>query len=75
MEIYANKKGTSGVKGYEIAQDSITVYFKNSSVYLYNAAHPGSATVAEMQKLARRGEGLNDYINQHVKADCFVLKR
>lgn len=67
MERYANRGGDSGVTGYEIAQGQITVQFRDGAQYLYNNQIPGSAVVAEMQRLAITGEGLNSYISRVVR--------
>jgi hypothetical protein len=67
MEYYKNLGGDSGVTAYEIGVGSITVHFRDGSVYLYNNGSAGPASIAEMQKLARAGQGLNSYINLYVK--------
>ncbi len=67
MEKYANNGRDSGVIAFEIAQDSITVEFKDHSLYLYNYAKPGVAVVERMKALARAGQGLNSYISTTVK--------
>lgn len=67
MERYANRGGDSGITGYEIAQGQIIVQFSDGSQYLYNSQNPGAATVAEMQRLAAAGQGLNSYISRIVR--------
>lgn len=67
MERYKNIGGDSGVYGYEIASDSITVQFLDNSIYLYTYSSAGQLKIEEMKKLALRGYGLNEYINRHVK--------
>lgn len=67
MERYANKGGDSGVVAFDTTHDSITVEFRDNSVYLYNNVKPGSRTVDHMQTLARSGQGLNSYISTTVK--------
>ncbi len=67
MERYKNLGGKSGVTAYEIAQGAITIQFKNGAVYLYNNQRPGFADVAEMQRLAAAGLGLNSFINRYVR--------
>ena len=66
MQTYANKGGNSGIFGYENGDDFIIVEFEE---YLYKYSHvkPGKTHVEEMKKLAKRGEGLNTYINRNVK--------
>lgn len=66
-EIYLNNYGNSGVVGYEKGEDSITVEFEDGSIYLYNDESAGSEAIRMMKQLAVRGDGLNTYINLHVK--------
>ncbi len=68
MEIYTDIDRDSGVHGYEINDTSITVYFKgNSKPYTYSHLKAGQYHVENMKRLARSGDGLNEYINDHVK--------
>lgn len=67
MERYANRGGDSGVVGYEIRPGSITVVFGDGWKYLYDDARPGAQVVAELQRLARTGHGLNSYLARVVK--------
>ncbi|ADO46343.1 hypothetical protein [[Enterobacter] lignolyticus] len=71
MEQYANLNGHSGVMRYEISEDAIEIIFNDRSTYLYNAEKPGVKAVAEMQRLARIGMGLETYIQRHVRSDYF----
>jgi hypothetical protein len=43
------------------------VYFGDRSQYTYTNRSAGSGNVAEMQRLALAGQGLNAYINTYVK--------
>lgn len=67
MQPYKDIDGDSGVAAYEIGQGSITVQFSKGGTYLYNGSAPGAAHVAEMQRLAQAGDGLNAYINKYVR--------
>jgi len=68
MENYKDINGDSGIRGYEIKDTSITVWFKGTSKsYTYSYQSAGSANVEKMKKLAASGNGLNAFINQHVK--------
>jgi hypothetical protein len=67
MQIYQNINGDSGVAEYEIGIDSITVQFKDSSVYRYTYGSAGSANIEAMKGLAASGDGLNAYINRNVR--------
>ncbi len=57
----------SGVAAYECGPASITIRFHRGGTYLYNASKPGLRHVLNMQRLAEAGDGLNTYINQHVR--------
>jgi len=65
MQPYQNLGGNSGVRAYEIGEGSIRVEFVHGRSYLYTNASTGAAHIAEMQRLARSGEGLATYINKH----------
>ncbi|XDF35068.1 hypothetical protein RBH89_23120 [Paracidovorax avenae] len=67
MDRYLNRGGDSGITGYEISQSQIIVQFSDGWKYLYNSYKPGAIQVAEMQRLAVAGEGLNSYISRIVK--------
>lgn len=67
MERYTNLGGDSGVAFFEIKESSILIEFKDGGTYLYDYMMPGEMHVEEMKKLARFGEGLNEYINKHVR--------
>lgn len=67
MAIYANRGGRSGIISYELGSDAIIVTFSRGGSYLYNGQRPGSHHVRQMVRYARMGEGLNTYINQHVR--------
>lgn len=67
MQPYANRSGDSGVVAFEVGRGWIKVEFANGTTYLYNAFEPGPAAVAEMQRLAKAGEGLSTYVSRVVK--------
>ena len=67
MEHYKNLGGDSGVVAYEIGNDSITVQFRDGSVYLYNNQSTGSSNIERMKSLAISGQGLNSFIGRVVK--------
>jgi hypothetical protein len=69
MERYRNSSGNSGVSAYEIGSDYIVVLFRgNSKTYRYSyVGGAGSYHVENMKRLAINGNGLNAYINTHVK--------
>ena len=67
MTIYRNLGGDSGIESFEKTENSIEVTFKDDSIYLYDYFKPGKTAVDEMKKLANNGQGLNEYINRHVR--------
>ncbi|MCS6514799.1 hypothetical protein [Burkholderia thailandensis] len=67
MERYKNLGGDSNVVAYEIEQGAITVQFGDGSVYLYTTQSAGAANIAEMQRLANVGQGLNSFIGRVVR--------
>lgn len=67
MQPYKDIDGDSGVSAYDIGPDSITIQFKDGSIYLYNYASAGSSAIETMKQLAASGDGLNAYINTNVK--------
>lgn len=67
MTIYRNSGGDSGIVSYEIGSDSITVQFRDGSVYMYTSQSTGSGDIEEMKVLASSGEGLNSFINRRVR--------
>lgn len=67
MKKYHGHNRDSGIDAYEIGDDSIILRFKNGTEYLYTYLKPGKAHVDEMKKRAASGDGLNTYLNQHVR--------
>ncbi len=67
MKIYQDINNDSGIRGYDINDDSITVYFKSGGIYLYNYSVTGIHHVNHMINLAQKGNGLNSYINRNVR--------
>jgi hypothetical protein len=64
MERYRNLSGDSGVAAYEIRRGEIVVAFFNDGKYRYTKASAGASHIANMQRLARAGQGLSTYISQ-----------
>jgi len=69
MERYRDIDGDSGVHSYEIGDGSIVIRFGKGGVYKYTDSRPGTQHVHEMQRLARSGNGLNAYVNKHVRGN------
>lgn len=67
MQPYGNAHGDSGIRGFDIGADSITVEFSNGPIYRYTYVSAGTANIEEMKKLALQGSGLNGYINRYAK--------
>jgi hypothetical protein len=67
MERYANLGGDSNVYAYELGADYTRVQFMDGSVYLYNVISAGWDNIRQMHMLARTGQGLNSFINRHVR--------
>ena len=64
---YGNHAGTSGVRGYDFGEGWIEVTFAGGGVYRYTDRSAGRSRIAEMQRLAHDGQGLNGYINRHAR--------
>lgn len=67
MTHYQNYSGASNVHAYEISSDAIVVAFKDGSAYLYNTSSTSPYNIAEMQRRAVAGRGLNSFISTTVK--------
>ena len=68
MQRYADTDRDSGVYGFEIYDQSIKVWFKSAGKpYIYSYQKAGLHHVENMKKLALSGDGLNEYINEHVR--------
>jgi hypothetical protein len=67
MQRYQSAEKNTGVIAYEIVPDGISIKFRDGSVYLYTIQSTGKTHITEMQRLAKKGEGLTTYINQHVR--------
>jgi hypothetical protein len=73
MQQYKTANHNTGVVAYETGKDSISIKFRDGSVYVYTNKSAGVAAIAEMKTLAKKGAGLTTYINQHVR-DHYQLK-
>ena len=74
MKRYQGNDADSGIVGYDCGPGWIDVCFRHGGIYRYDDRHPGAVHVMEMQRLAEAGDGLNTYINQHVRGD-FATRR
>lgn len=73
MQRYGDIDRDSGVTAFELGADFIRVRFHDGGVYLYTVTRPGRHHVERMKSLALRGDGLNAYINEHVR-DAYARK-
>jgi len=65
---YKSRNPNAGVLNYEITGSAIILEFKDAKYrYVYDATTLGPEHVAVMIQLARAGEGLSTYVNQHVR--------
>ena len=67
MPLYKNLGGDSGVYSYEIGNKRIIVTFSSNMSYEYTYSSAGSDHIEKMKTLAVQGQGLNSYINKHVR--------
>jgi hypothetical protein len=67
MKPYQNLSGESGIALYEAGEDWIAVLFTDGSEYMYTYGTAGQRQVERMKVLAEAGQGLNTYINEHVR--------
>ncbi len=67
MQQYKTANRDTGVIAYETGKNSISIKFRDGSVYLYTDKSAGPAAITEMKSLAKKGAGLTTYINQHVR--------
>ncbi|QJQ95855.1 MULTISPECIES: hypothetical protein [Halomonadaceae] len=75
MQRYANPSGSSGIQGYEIGGDTIRIRFGDGSVYRYSYASAGMDNIERMKTLARKGQGLNTFINTTVREEYAERER
>ncbi len=67
MKAYRDVDGDSGVAAYEDGEGFIIVQFKDGATYEYTNSSAGAANIQEMRRLAASGDGLNAFINKHVR--------
>lgn len=67
MISYKDIDHDSNVSAYEYGDDYIIVQFKDGGTYEYNYQSAGMHNVEMMKRLADSGDGLNAYINKHVR--------
>jgi hypothetical protein len=68
MVPYHDLDGDSGIQAYAIAPERMDIMFKRSGkIFTYWRAEVGDGHFLEMCRLAKLGNGLNAYINKHVR--------
>lgn len=69
IQIYKNLGGNSNIQWFIIGDDYIDVKFGTGNPYRYSYRSAGREKVETMKELARKGEGLNSYINRYARKD------
>jgi len=67
METYRNMEGALGVVHFTCDEESITVMLHSGVVFFFTYANSGKDNVEHMKKLARSGNGLNNFIFEEMK--------
>jgi hypothetical protein len=67
MQQYSDSRGRSGVLGYDVGNDFVTVHFKDGSAYKYTYESAGARVVGQMKRFAKKGSHLNAYINKNAR--------
>ena len=67
MQKYNHLNHKSGIIAYESGFDFIRVQFSDNAQYIYTYDSAGANHVEKMKLLASRGNGLDAYINNHVR--------
>lgn len=67
MQKYNPFNRKSGIVAYESGFDFIRVQFSDEAQYIYTYESAGANHVEKMKILASRGNGLDKYINTHVR--------
>ena len=69
MRPYGDNNGTSGITAFAIDPDDdfIEIQYTSGGTYTYKRENVGEVNFAVMKALAISGNGLNSYINEHVR--------
>lgn len=67
MITYKDIDHDSNIAAYKYGGDYIIVQFKHGGKYEYTYQSAGSYHIEQMKQLADLGDGLNAYINKHVR--------
>lgn len=69
MQVYKDINHDSGVRGYDIGDTYITVWFNgNARAYTYSYVSAGAENVEKMKRFAENGDGLNAFIKKFVNS-------
>jgi hypothetical protein len=75
MERYRNLSGDSGVEAYALGDGCVAVRFSSGVTYWYTEASAGADQVAELSRLALRGQGLSTYISTHPEVSAGYARK
>lgn len=64
----------TGIKGYDIGEDYITVYFTSGSIYTYSVASCGADQISTLKALAAAQSGLNSYLTKNKPNPASISK-
>ncbi|MCK9183133.1 MAG: hypothetical protein M0P13_09695 [Fibrobacteraceae bacterium] len=67
MQRYKNLNGDSNISSFELGNDSITIQFKEGSIYVYTYESAGMSNVETMKQFAQSGSGLNSFIMRNAR--------
>ena len=75
MTRYLNYGGSTDVAAYEAGYDFIEVQLRNGEIYRYDYSKPGQHHVDQLKLLAKRGAGLDQYLNDRLRNQYAQKKR
>lgn len=75
MTRYLGYGGPSNIAAYEAGYDYIKVQLRNGEVYTFDHRKPGQHHVEQLKFLAKRGAGLDRYIDDKVRHQYALKSR
>lgn len=75
MTRYLNYGGSTDIAAYETGYDYIKVQLRNGELYTFDYGKPGQYHVEQMKFLAKRGVGLDRYIQEKVRSQYAMKSR
>lgn len=67
MEIYKSINENSNIKAFEYGPNFIIIKYNDGVEFLYDHQKPGLDKVTKMIELAKKGQGLSDYLENSIK--------